>query len=117
MTRRIVGEYTMDDTEMHKAFADSVGLFSDWRKAGPVYELPLSTLYNRKVKNLAAAGRCISGTDAMWDITRVIPVCAVSGQAVGTALALNPDLTKIDLTALQNALRKDGVPLHESELK
>ena len=117
MTRRIVGEYTMDDTEMHKEFADSVGMFSDWRKAGPVYELPLSTLYNKKVKNLAAAGRCISGTDAMWDINRVIPVCAVSGQAVGTALAMNPDLTAIDITALQNALRQDGVPLHESELE
>ena len=116
MTRRPCGEYTMDDTEMHTEFPDSVGLFSDWRKAGPVYELPLRTLYNKKVKNLAAAGRCISVTDAMWDITRVIPVCAVSGQAIGTALAMCDDLTKIDLSALQNALRQDGVPLHESEL-
>ena len=116
MTRRPCGEYTMDDTEMHVEFPDSVGLFSDWRKAGPVYELPLRTLYNKKVKNLAAAGRCISVTDAMWDITRVIPVCAVSGQAIGTALAMCDDLTKIDLSALQNALRQDGVPLHESEL-
>ena len=116
MTRRIVGEYTMDDTEMHKEFADSVGLFSDWRKAGPVYELPFSTLYNKKIKNLAAAGRCISNTDAMWDITRVIPVCAVSGQAVGTALAMTADLTALDIHALQNALREDGVRLHEREL-
>ena len=117
MTRRIVGEYTMDDTEMHKEFADSVGLFSDWRKAGPVYELPFSTLYNKKIKNLAAAGRCISNTDAMWDITRVIPVCAVSGQAVGTALAMTEDLTALDIHALQNALREDGVRLHEKELE
>ena len=117
MTRRIVGEYTMDDTEMHKEFADSVGLFSDWRKAGPVYELPFSTLYNKKIKNLAVAGRCISNTDAMWDITRVIPVCAVSGQAVGTALAMTADLTALDIHALQNALREDGVRLHEKELE
>lgn len=116
MTRRICGEYTMDDTEMHTEFADSVGLFSDWRKAGPVYELPLSTLYNRKVKNLAAAGRCISVTDAMWDITRVIPVCAVSGQAVGTALAKNRDLTALDVTELQKALKADGIVLHETDL-
>ena len=116
MTRRLCGEYTMDDTEMHTAFSDSVGLFSDWRKPGPVYELPFGTLYNRNVKNLAAAGRCISVTDAMWDITRVIPVCAVSGQAIGTALAMGDDLTALDIPALQNALRADGVSLHETEL-
>jgi hypothetical protein len=53
----------------------------------------------------------------MWDITRVIPVCAVSGQAVGTALAMNRDLTKLDVSALQEALKTDGVVLHESEIK
>ena len=79
MTRRIDGEYVMDDTEMHKDFADSVGTFSDWRKRGPVYKLPFSTLHGSRVRNLICAGRCISVTDAMWDITRVIPVCAVSG--------------------------------------
>ena len=117
MTRRLCGEYTMDDVEMHKEFSDSVGLFSDWRKPGPVYELPFSTLYNGNMKNLAAAGRCISVTDDMWDVTRVIPVCAVSGQAVGTALAMNRDLTKLDVSALQEALKTDGVVLHESEIK
>ena len=69
------------------------------------------------MKNLAAAGRCISVTDDMWDITRVIPVCAVSGQAVGTALAMTADLTALDIGALQNALREDGVRLHEKELE
>ena len=116
MTRRLCGEYTMDDVEMHKAFPDSVGLFSDWRKAGPVYALPFGTLYNRKMKNLAAAGRCISVTDDMWDVTRVIPVCAVSGQAAGTALAMCPDLTSLDIAALQEAMKMDGVALHEEEL-
>ena len=116
MTRRLCGEYTMDDTEMHAEFKDSVGLFSDWRKAGPVYELPFGTLYNRKIKNLAAAGRCISVTDAMWDITRVIPVCAVSGQAIGTALAMENDFSRMDIGALQDVLRADGVVLHEAEL-
>lgn len=116
MTRRLCGEYTMDDVEMHKAFPDSVGLFSDWRKAGPVYALPFGTLYNRKMKNLAAAGRCISVTDDMWDITRVIPVCAVSGQAAGTALAMCPDLTSLDIAALQEALKTDSVKLHETDL-
>ena len=113
MTRRLAGLYTMDDTEMHKEFKDSVGLFSDWRKPGPVYELPFSTLVGEKIGNLLAAGRCISVTDAMWDITRVIPVCAVSGQAAGTAAAMGGDMRKINIQELQKKLQKNGVVLHE----
>ena len=44
MTRRIAGEYTLHDAECHTFFADSVGMVSDWRKRGPVYEVPFSTL-------------------------------------------------------------------------
>lgn len=117
MTRRIAGIYTQDDTELHREYADSVGLFSDWRKRGPVYELPFSALYGSKILNLITAGRCISVTDAMWDITRVIPVCAVSGQAAGTAAALTDDFSRTDLGRLQERLRSGGVVLHENELK
>ncbi len=116
MTRRISGKYTMDDTEIRKEFDDSVGLFSDWRKAGPVYELPFGTLYGKEIKNLICAGRNISVTDAMWDITRVIPVCAVSGEAAGIAAAMCDDFDKIDITALQSKLKSNGVKLHTSEL-
>lgn len=116
MTRRIVGAYTQDDSEMHTEYSDSVGLFSDWRKAGPVYELPFSTLYGNKIKNLIAAGRCISVTDAMWDITRVIPVCAVSGEAAGTACAMTDDFSNISVEKLQNILKSNKVRLHEKDL-
>ena len=34
-------------------------------------------VYGKDVKNLLTAGRCISSETLMWDITRVIPVCAV----------------------------------------
>lgn len=116
MTRRIDGKYTQDDTEMHKEYNDSVGLFSDWRKPGPVYELPFGALTGRKITNLLAAGRCISATDAMWDITRVIPVCALSGQAAGTAAAMTDNFDGIDINKLQDSLKLNGVILHESEL-
>lgn len=116
MTRCVVGEYVQDDTETHREYADSVGMFADWRKAGPVYELPFSALHGKRVKNLICAGRCISGTDAMWDITRVIPVCAVSGEAAGTAAAMSDDFTSIDIPELQRRLTEAGVKLHESEL-
>lgn len=111
MTRRLDGAYTMDDVEIRSHFDDCVGLFTDWRRKGPVYELPFRTLYGNEVKNLLCAGRCISVTDAMWDITRVIPVCAVTGEAAGTAAAMFDDFCKADIKALQSRLKENGVKL------
>jgi len=116
MTRRIAGEYTLHDTEKHTFFEDSVGMVSDWRKRGPVYEVPFRTLYSAKVKNLIAAGRCTSVTDSMWDIMRVIPCCAVTGEAAGTAAAMTDDFTSLDVAQLQAVLQKNGVVLHECDL-
>ena len=116
MTRRLRGEYTLDESEMHRYFDDSVGMVSDWRKRGPVYEVPFSTLYSADVKNLIMAGRCTSVTDSMWDIMRVIPCCAVTGQAAGTAAALTEDFTAIDIRQLQQTLRNNRVVLHEQDL-
>ena len=116
MTRRIDGVYTQDDTEMHKTYSDSVGLFSDWREAGPVYELPFDCLRGKNIKNLLACGRMISSTDAMWDITRVIPVCAVSGEAAGVAASLFERFDQTDIALLQTKLKENGVVLHESDL-
>ena len=115
MTRRIDGVFTQND-EIDCERPDSVGLFSDWRKAGSVYELPFSTLYGKKISNLITAGRCISVTDSMWDITRVIPVCAVSGQAAGTAAAITDDFADTDIKRLQKLLKSTGVVLHEKDL-
>lgn len=116
MTRRICGEYTLHDIESHKFFDDSIGLISDWRKRGPIYEVPFRTLYSSKLKNLICAGRCTSVTDSMWDIMRVIPCCVVTGQAAGLAASMTDDFSKIDMTALQLKLKSSGVVLHESEL-
>ena len=119
MTRRLAGAYTQDITESNVHYTDTVGIFPSWRKRGFVYELPLSSLYGKEIKNLLVAGRCISVTDAMWDITRVIPVCAVSGEAAGAAAVFSDDMTKINIEQLQKHLREAGfllswtVPDHE----
>lgn len=118
MTRRIDGIYTMDMADDHKYFENSVGLFGNWKNKtgrGQIYELPYTALYGKKIKNLATAGRCVSATDDMWEISRVIPVCAVTGEAAGTAAALNRCFADIDVKELQAALRKNGVRLHENE--
>ena len=112
MTRRLVGAYTQDIDEVGVKYPDTVGIFPNWKKFGPVYELPFSALYGKEVKNLLAAGRCISVTDEMWDVTRVIPVCAVSGEAAGAAAAMCSDFANIDIKKLQAHLEKRGVKLH-----
>lgn len=116
MTRRIVGEYTLGYGEMHKRFEDSIGMVSDWRKRGPIFEVSFSTLYNSSVKNLIVAGRCTSVTDELWDVMRVIPCCAVTGQAAGTAAAMTDDFSSLDVSELQKRLENNGVVLHESSI-
>lgn len=116
MTRCLIGDGVFSEKNSHMAVENSVGLISDWRKAGPVFEIPFDCLYASSVSNLAVTGRCISVTDSMWDITRVIPPAVATGQAAGTAFALADDLTTIDVSQLQDLLRDDGVIIHEKEL-
>lgn len=116
MTRRIAGEYTMEIDEEHKYFEDSIGMVSNWRKRGPVYEVPFRTLYSSKVKNLICAGRITSVGDVMWDIMRVIPCCAVTGEAAGVAAAMTDDFSSLDVKLLQKKLVENGVVLHENDL-
>jgi hypothetical protein len=88
MTRRLCGAYTLDEKEVFTRFHDCVGRTGDWRKPGPVFDIPFRILYGNKISNLFVAGRCVSVTEDMWDITRVIPTCAVTGEAAGVAAAL-----------------------------
>ena len=113
MTRRIVGEYTLSHTEIHTYFEDSIGMVSNWKKRGPVYEVPFRTLYSSSVKNLITAGRCTSVDQILWDVMRVIPCCAVTGEAAGTAAAMTDDFSTLDIKELQNTLTKNKVVLHE----
>ena len=105
MTRKIIGEYILSDKEMHKHFNDSIGMVSNWKKRGPIYEVPFGTLYNKNMKNLICAGRCTSVDETMWDIMRVIPCCAVTGQAAGTAAAMTDDFSQLDVGGLQKVFK------------
>lgn len=116
MTRKLVGEYTLSHTEEHTYFEDSIGMVSNWKKRGPVYEVPFGTLYSKEVKNLIVAGRCTSVNETLWDVMRVIPCCAVTGQAAGIAAAMTDDFPALDVAALQSRLKQNGVVLHEKDL-
>lgn len=123
MTRRLDGVTVMDKTKEYVRYEDSVGMFGNWMgngvnvHTGQRFELPYSCLYGKKIKNLATAGRCISATDAMWEFSRVIPVCAVSGEAAGTAAALGKNFPEVDIAKLQTKLKENGILLHWDERK
>lgn len=113
MTRRLTGRSTMAAFSQRVWYEDCIGMCGDWRKAGPVYYIPFSSLYGRTA-NLLAAGRCISSEGDAWDVTRAIPACAVTGEAAGTAAAMQalggiPHLAQLDTAALQRALVDNGV--------
>ena len=116
MTRRIAGAYELCYDEEHTYFEDSIGMVSNWKKRGPVWEVPFRTLYCEQVKNLLVAGRCTSVNERLWDVMRVIPCCAVTGQAAGIAAAMSDDMRALDVSALQARLVRQGVVLHEADL-
>jgi hypothetical protein len=116
-TRRLEGEYVLGPEDMHKHFEDSIGYCGDWRQAGPVYEIPYRALFSSKAANVFAAGRNISSAGDTWEVTRVIPVAALTGQAAGTAAAmLSVDSCvagEVDISRLQQILVRDGVLIHQ----
>ena len=115
MTRRIVGITELSEPNGPRHYPDSIGLIGNWKRPGPVYELPLSCLYGREVSNLITAGRCISTLDDMWDNTRVIPACAVTGEAAGLAAALSNNFAQINIAELQHRLKARGIPLRMTD--
>lgn len=44
MTRRLVGEYELDEREAYESFYDTIGVTGDRRKREPVFEIPYSCL-------------------------------------------------------------------------
>ena len=116
MARRFRGKSVLTDQHPKAYVEDSIGMVGDWRVRGPAYEVPYGALYNPACPNLAVAGRCISTDAAKWAVTRAIPGCALTGEAVGTAAALADDFASVDVAALQQQLRKNGCVIHWEEL-
>ena len=109
--RCLIGETTF--TGEQTPCPDSIGTFGDFRNRGPVFHMPYRCLYNRQVSNLITAGRVVSADGEGWEVARVIPVCALTGQAAGTAAAIalqsNGDFASVDVSLLQQTLKNQGV--------
>ena len=78
-----------------------------------MFNIPYSCLYNKQLPNLITAGRVISADGDGWEIIRVIPVCALTGEAAGTAAAMctksGDTFATLDVPALQKTLKDQGV--------
>ena len=101
---------------------DSVGVAADWRSMAPSWETPYGALVPKKVRGALAAGRCINtpGTDA-WEVFRVIPAAAMTGEVAGTAAAMSVsrgiDPADLPVADLQNELVKNGNILHIADAR
>lgn len=113
MTRRFKGNFEFSaDNHEKEFFEDAIGMIGNWRKAGLRYSLPLRIIVGDKNNNLYIAGRCVSTDKSGWDITRVIPSCAVTGEAAGTIAAYQSiNGQKPATEELQEILTKNGVLL------
>ena len=83
--RRIVGDCDFEAID-GKTYPDSIGDCNDFRPSGigKHYQIPAGALFNSDFPNLIAAGRIISAPQGdPWEVTRVIPVCAMTGEAAG----------------------------------
>ena len=99
-TRRLEGIVTADSNPDSYP-EDTIGIVANWRERGPCYAIPYTALYGKDIKNLAVAGRCISVTDDLWEYTRAIPGCAVTGEAVGIAAATCKNFEDVSVSEIK----------------
>ncbi|HBN83784.1 MAG TPA: hypothetical protein DDZ89_08055, partial [Clostridiales bacterium] len=114
MTRRLAGSFEFSEDKHERCwFSDAIGMIGNWKRSGPRYSIPYRAIKASKNTNLFAVGRCCCADKSGWDLTRVIPTCAVTGEAAGVAAAIlseNEEQPKIQ--ELQETLVKNGVLLN-----
>jgi ribulose 1,5-bisphosphate synthetase/thiazole synthase len=132
--RRIVGEYTLseEDTRKGASFRDGVARgtcnLSDMNLMDgssnrqthgeldvvvvPAYQIPYRSLVPRGGKNMLMAGRCLSADHRALSSARMMPACAMMGQAAGAAAARCANtgqlVMDVDIPSLQVELRARG---------
>ena len=134
-TRRITGEYTLQDSDVEKgAKFEDVIVHNAWflidihnpcgggqaekhsQPAKP-YDIPYRCLVPKKIDNLLVAGRCISGTHRAHASYRVMAICMAMGEAAGVAASLcaaeNVPPRKLPCDKIQAVLQKRGIALFD----
>ncbi|KAG3106596.1 hypothetical protein PC122_g286 [Phytophthora cactorum] len=131
-SRRIIGHYelTKADVVAGRKFADVIarsgypidihdpsgqGVVAAFIEGDGAYDIPYRCLISHNIRNLLAAGRCISTTHEAHATTRLTPSCMATGQAAGTAAALavqmKLDPLELPVAVLQKELRRNGAEI------
>ncbi len=114
--RHIIGKTTFFGTEDGVMCEEPIGATGDFRTSGTHYTIPYGALYHADYPNILTAGRIISATGEGWEITRVIPVCALTGEAAGVAAALSlafeNNADRVPYPLLRSTLENRGVLFH-----
>lgn len=114
-TRMISGDYALRYSDSRVFFEDSIGCCGDWRKVDVPFEVPYRALTAPGIKNVLAAGRIISCADPeAWEVTRVIPVAAQTGEAAGIAAAISNggDVHDVNIEEIAYEMAKSGNVIH-----
>lgn len=115
-TCHIAGDYVFTENDAYRHFDDAVCLMNDFERKEYLYELPLRCLTNSGYPNIITAGRSVSSAGYGWDITRVIPIAVITGQAAAVvcanALRGNTPVFACDIKAVQNEMEQNGIRVH-----
>ncbi|HUT58822.1 MAG TPA: FAD-dependent oxidoreductase [Phycisphaerae bacterium] len=116
MTRMIEGHQTVRTDQCNNRCEASVGLIADCRKIDAVWEVPYGALVPKGAANLLVVGRCVSAEGYAWQVTRLIPAAALTGQIAGVAAALavrgRTSPNRLEVADVQRAVQDKGIVLH-----
>jgi len=78
---------------MHQTFGDAIWMSGDWRKSGPVYQIPLRCISGAHTEQpVGLPSRLLSTTDARGIGRAPFQPAPVTGEAAGAAAALSARL-------------------------
>ncbi len=123
MSRFLKGEYrlTLDDSMTYRTFDDVIGISGGWISVlykgkkiqwdkRPMWQIPYRALLPQKTQNLLVAGRCFSFEQALFQDTRIIGTCLVTGHGAGVAAAIAAEsgnsTKEIDIKEVQKLLKE-----------
>ena len=82
---------------------------------GDYYSIPYRSLLPKEFDNLLVGGRCISATHEAQASIRIMPICATTGEAAGTAIGVayntGTNTHTVDVKAVQAKLRENGAAI------
>jgi hypothetical protein len=128
-SRMIVGDYVLTEQDCRDCikFEDAIaacnydidihnpeggGTSHYYFPAGAYYTIPYRALTPKGTENLLVAGRCISSDHGAQASYRIMPVVCCIGEAAGTAIGLavknQTSVRELNVSELQNELKKNG---------